>query len=336
MSRFKILVFIIAVGIAGSTLAAAYWYSTRVLGKDDRLANQIHQMQKRKSDLPDPGIKRFEKAVELLKADDFDAARDALYDLLRVFPQSKRAAEAKRIVGEMNMDTLFSVEKNPLKKDYIVQPGDSVGLIARKRQTTIECLMRANGLVSVNLQPGDHLFIFPLDFELVVDLSAKTLTLLRNGALFKEYVALDVKLPTNIRMPAPVPGAKYPSGAELTVNDKAAWVSGRRLLSTDAQFMNADKWLMANKPGFNIRSLPQAKPVDAAVQTVMPPAPKVKPKAKGKKNDAVDFSGVVAEADNDPVDGTAGVPETGVFLPREDTEELYTIIRTGTKLTVVR
>jgi len=325
MSRFKILVFIFAVGIAGSVLASAYWYYTRVLGKDDRLESQIQLLQKKKGNLPDPGIKRFDKAVEQLKSNDLDGGRDSLYDLVRHFPESKRSPEAKRIIGEMNMDMLFSPEKNPLKKNYIVQPGDSMGLITRKNQTTIECLMRSNGLISIALQPGDKLTIFPLDFELVVDVSAKTLTLLRNERFFKEYQALEVKLPFNVKAPS-----------EMTVNDKAAWVGGRRVVSTDPQFMNADKWLMGNKAGFNVRALPQAKPV-TDVQTVVPANAKGKAKSKtSKKPSDNDFSSAVANADTDTVDGTAGVPETGVFLPREDTEELFTIIRTGTKLKVVR
>jgi len=323
MSRFKILVFLLAVGLAGTVLATAYWYYTRVLGKDDRLSRQIEQLKKAKGNLPDPGIKRFDKAIELLKGDDMDGGRDALYDLVRHFPDSKRSPEAKRIIGEMNMDMLFSVERNPLKKDYIVQPGDSMGLISRKNQTTIECIMRANGMTSTSLQPGDHLFVFPIEFDLVVDVSAKTVTLLRNERFFKEYQALDVKLPFGVKAPT-----------ELTLNDKAAWIGGRRVLSTDPQFMNSDKWLMANKPGFNIRAQPQAKPVPPA-QTVVPATKQPAAKGKGKKG-STDMASAVAEADNDSVDGTAGVPETGVFVPREDAEELFTIIRTGAKVRVVR
>ncbi len=41
MSRFKILVFLLAVGIAGSVLAAAYWYYTRVLGHESLVQGQI-------------------------------------------------------------------------------------------------------------------------------------------------------------------------------------------------------------------------------------------------------------------------------------------------------
>lgn len=319
MSRLKILVFIFAVGVAGSIIAAAYWFYTRIIGADTKLETQIVQLQSKKNAPPDPGIKRFEKAAELIKEGNLEESRTALYELLRSFPNSMCAPEAKRIIGEMNLDMMFSVNTNPLKKNYIVQPGDSMGLIARKNQTTIECILRANGMMSNGLQPGDHLFVFPLEFDLVVDVSAKTVTLLRNQRFIKEYQALEINLPSGVKIPA-----------DLTLNDKAAWVNGKRVLSTDSQFMNADKWLMVNKPGFNIRAQTQAKPVNQA--EVITPAAVAK---TTKKNSKAKTSGNVTPNDTaDPSDEV--VVTTGVFLPREDAEELFTLIRTGTPLKVVR
>lgn len=302
MSRFKILVFILTIGIAGSVIAGAYWYYTRILGHDSTLESEIQALQHKKTAPPDPGIRRFERAIEIVKEGDLKEGRKALYELLHTFPNSTKADEAKRIIGEMNMDMMFSVNDNPQRKDYVVQPGDSLGLIARKQQTTIECIMRANNMLSPRLQPGDHLFVFPLDFSVQVNLADKTLTLLRGESFFKEYEVLDVRLPNNVRAPA-----------ELTLNDKAAWVGGKRVLSTDNQFVSADKWLMGNRPGVNIRSTPQAKP--------LPQEP-----AADKKKDK--------NATNAPE--IAPAPETGVFLKREDIEELYTIIKTGTPLGLKR
>ena len=320
MSRFKIIVFLMAVAVLSGILATAWWFYIRVIAPDANIQTEISAMKGKGAALPDPGIKRFDRAVEQIESNDFDEARTALYDLVRIFPESTRVTEAKRIIGEINMDMLFSVGQNPLKKDYIVQPGDSLGLIARKQNTTIECILRANGLQSGMLQPGDHLMVFPLDFELVVDVSAKTVTLLRNQRFFREYLALDVKLPH---------GAKVPF--ETKISDKAAWVKGKRVSSLSAEFISADKWLVGEKSNFNIRSLPKAKPVDAV--QVAPPEAKGKSSSKGKAKGEVAAGSSV---DEDDVDVTASIPVTGVFLPREDIEELFTIIRTQTPLKVVR
>lgn len=319
MSRLKIIVFLMAVGVLAAILATAWWFYIRVIAPDADVQTEITAMKGKGANLPDPGIKRFEKAVEHIQGSDIEAGRTALYELVRIFPESTRVTEAKRIIGEMNMDMLFSVDLNPLKKDYIVQPGDSLGLIARKQNTTIECLLRANGLQSGMLQPGDHLMVFPLDFELVVDVSAKTLTLLRNQRFFREYIALDVKLPATTKVPF-----------ETKVSDKAAWVKGKRVSTLSAEFMSSDKWIVGEKSNFNIRALPKAKPVEAAPAQ---PAPTTKGKGKGKqKGEAMAGTSV----DDDDLDVTAAMPVTGVFLPREDIEELFTIIRTQTPLKVVR
>ncbi len=369
MSRFKIVLFLVVTSLAGACVAAAWWLYTHVIGEDAVVVKQIHEIQVEKKAGPDPSLKRFDKAVEILR-DNTGEGRDALYELLRYFPDSSRAAEAKRIIGEMNLDALFSPSQNTTRKDYVVQPGDSLGRIAGKNATTVECLLRANSMMSSALQPGDHLFVFPLEFEIQVSVRAKTLTLLRDGRFFKEYQALDVRLPGGLKAgatPVPLkPGESPPPPAELakiaptksakgskkhhpatppsppgelTINDKAAWVDGRRVASSDSHFIAADKWLMGSKPGFNIRSHPAAKPVgDSTVTTTATsntPAKSSKSARlpKGGKAPKPVKPVMVAEEDEDAAEA---VPETGVFLAREDVEELFTIIRPSTKVRVVK
>jgi hypothetical protein len=322
MSRFKIIVFLMAVSILAAILATAYYFYIHVIAPDAATETQITAMKGKGAAPPDPGIKRFEKAIEFIQDSDLNSGRSALYELVRTFPESSRVTESKRIIGEMNMDMLFDSELNPLKKDYIVQPGDSLNLIARKQQTTVECVMRANGLQSGMLQPGDHLFVFPLDFSLVISVSGKTVTLLRNDRFFREYVALDAKLP--------VPKAPY----EAKVSDKPAWVHGKRSNTLSSDFMSSDKWITIekkDKSSFNIRALPKAKPTD-----IINPAP-AKSKGKGsvkKPQKGETLAGTTV--DDDEIDPTAGTPANGIFLPTEDVEELFTILRTGTPVKVLR
>jgi LysM repeat protein len=333
MWRVKILIFIIAVAAAGTCIGTAWWYYTRVIGKDDEIHSEIKKMQSNKQAPPDPGIRRFDMAVETIKSGNLDAGRDALYDLVKHFPSSKRTTEAKRIIGEMNMDNLFSAEKNPARKEYVVQPGNSLGLIATKNQTTIEVLLRANGMMTSGLQPGDHVNVFPLDFEVVYSISGKSVTLLRNGRFFKEYLAVNVKLPAGVK-----------PDLVIEINDKAAWDHGRRVQSSHPNYLGADKWLICNKSGLNIRALPQAKTSDS-VTVIAPHAAhpaansKTPPKAAtGKAVKPTKAAKATAADDNngdEPVEEVAA-PETGIFLFREDMEELYTLLRTKTKMKVVR
>jgi LysM repeat protein len=367
MSRFKIVLFFVVTGLAGTCVAAAWWLYTHVIGEDAVVVKQIKQIQVEKKTGPDPSIKRFDKAVETLRVNT-EEGREALYELLRNFPESTRAAEAKRIIGEMNLDALFSPSQNSTRKDYIVQPGDSLGRIASKNATTVECLLLANSMMSSALQPGDHLFVFPLEFEIQVSVRAKTLALLRHGRFFKEYQAVEVRLPGGFKAatasvppksgesaPPPVTTAPATKGSkkqqpapppappgELTLNDKAAWVDGKRVAPTNSHFISADKWLMGSRAGFNIRALPAAKPVDAptthttsttTASTAKPPKSTTHPVKIPKP---VKVAKPVMAAFEDEDDATAAVPETGVFLAREDIEELFTIIRPGTKVRVVK
>lgn len=367
MSRFKIVLFLVVTSLAGACVAATWWLYTNVIGEDAIVVKQIKQIQVDKKSGPDPSLKRFDKAVEVLR-DNTEEGRDALYELLRNFPDSTRAAEAKRIIGELNLDALFSKSLNTARKDYIVQPGDSLGRIAAKNATTIECLLRANALMSSSLQPGDRLFVFPLEFEIMVSVSAKTLSLLRNGRFFKEYHAAEVRLPVGFRAvtasvplkpageaatapttTAPATGAKgakkiQPSApalgpGELILNDKAAWVEGKRVAPTDSHFISADKWLIGSRPGFNIRALPVATPVGGPVtHTTSTAAAGGATRSQNATRPAKTpklVKPVMASMEDDE-DATAFVPETGVFLAREDIEELFTIIRPGTKVRVVK
>lgn len=364
MSRFKIILFLSSIALAVACVAGSWWVYTHIVNKDEVVTKQIQQMQSNKQALPDPGVHHFDKAIDVLKSGDLAAGKEELYDLLRNFPASSRASEAKRIIGEMNLDALFSQNLNTTKLEYTVRPGDSLGLIARKNATTVECIMRANGMISGSLQPGDHLFLFPLDFDMVITVSGKSLKLLRNGRFFKEYQALDIKLPPGMKvapslaattgsegsppaLPKAVPvvkggGKKKTTNhappsipGEYSVHDKAAWVNGKRVLSTDSQFNSADKWLMSSRVSFNIRALPQATAVPVHSPIVIPGSgtSRTNAKSKGSKT-AAPLTAV--NPDDDIEDATAAVPETGVFLAREDAEELFTIIRTGTKIRVIK
>ena len=233
MSRFKIIVFLMAMGVLAGIFATAWWFYIRVIAPDAEVASELSHMHGKGALPPDPGIKRFEKAIELIQESDLDGGRAALYELVRTFPESSRVTESKRIIGEINMDMLFDAD-NPLKKDYIVQPGDSLNLIATKQGTTVDSIIRSSGLMSFNLQPGDHLTIIPMDFHLGVSVSKKQVMLLRKVGdkeyLFKVYEAKDIRLPPGTRLPV-----------EMEISGKNTIYDGKPIISTDPNYLDADK-----------------------------------------------------------------------------------------------
>lgn len=306
-AQLKILLLLIVVGITLGTMATAYWMYKKVLQPDTRVREEIAELKRTEAPQIDPGAKRFEAAVALIKQEQIEAGRDALYKLLQQFPDSPTCLEAKRIIGEINMDMLFSPDEKAGKKDYIVQPGDSLLRIATRQNTTVDSLIRINALLSWTLQPGDHLTVVPLDFSVVVDISDKTVTLRRKAGdkeyFFKEYHAVDLRLPAGLKAPA-----------EMEIGGKSAVFDGKQVTATDPRYVDAEKWLPGTRAGVVLRTPLVVKPAPPAEA----PAGKEKPKP-------------VEVASAEPV-----VQESGVFLKSEDLEELFAVVRRGSKLYFVR
>jgi hypothetical protein len=102
------------------------------------------------------------------------------------------------------MDQLFSPSYMAGKKEYIVQPGDSLNLIAQKNQTNVDFILRLNGHDEHHPPAGG-----PPDTRAARFLrrrhggvSNKTVTLRRKVGdreyFFKEYTATDIRLPPGI------------------------------------------------------------------------------------------------------------------------------------------
>lgn len=306
-AQIKLLLFLITLGIMVGCLATAWWIYQNILLRDAAITQDIAQMRAPNRPPPDPGARRFDAAVDLISQGKIDEARDALYKLLQQFPKSPTCVEAKRIIGEMNMDALYRLDASGGKRDYIVQPRDALLGIAAKNKTTMEALARINSLTTINLQPGEHLFVIPMDFDLALDVSEKKLTLLRGGRFFKEYHALDLRLPPNTKVPS-----------EMEIGGKSAMVDGKQANPVSADFVRAEKRIIGYKSastvGLILRQPPAAQPVE-------PPKPK----------SDIDKS---KEADADE-DGPS-TATTGLFLSQEDLEEIYPILRRGSKLSLVQ
>lgn len=291
-AQFKLLVFFFTIGLLLASVATAWWFYARVMRPEMRVKSEIAQLQSGEVPRLDPGQRRFEAAVEQIKQGKLDEGREALYNLLRQFPDSPTCAEARRIIGEINLDRLFSPTYLEGKIDYIVQPGDRGLLaIASKHKTSLDAITRLNGLRGNTIHPGDHLLIMPMDFDFAVQTREKKVVVLRNGRFFAEYAAVDVRLPQGFRLPA-----------QLKLGTKSASAGGKTLSPTENGYLEADKWIPGGKPGVVIRTVPPARavPVDA------PAAPAAEP-----------------------------VQETGIFLRREDMEEVFAMARSGASLTLV-
>jgi len=250
-AQFKLLLFLVTVGLMLSSVGTAYWYYVRVIRPEMRVKSEIAGIKDSKLPTIDPGLRRFETAVEKIRAGEIEAGRDALRNLVQQFPESATCREAKRIISEMNLDKLFSPTELDGKIEHVVQPGGSLNAIAGKHKTSLDMIARMNGLRGSTIHAGDRLLIIPLEFDFVVHEAERTVTILRQGRFFAEFEALEVRLPPGFRVPA-----------EMKLTQKSASLDGKPVAPTDSHYLHADKWVPASKPGVVFR--PPAKQDPAA------------------------------------------------------------------------
>ena len=296
--RFKILVFVLTLALLGGTFLAAYWFYDTI-DQPERLAEQQllrRQQQTNKGPAPDPSAPSFQKINDALAAGQLEDVHEQLNRLLKVYPDSPWESEARRMLGEMNVDRLFSRSPMPGKRDYIVKSGDSLAKIEKGSLTTIPFLKRLNNLSSLNLQPGDRLVYQPLEFELEVRLADEVLTVRQKAA-----AGLDPIFFKNYLLTALVVSPVFPKVLKTQIQEKPAWVGDRKVLATDPQYAFARKQLLTTgrpgRPGVLFR--PDSERVSV------------------------------------PVGGVTAVLQ-GIFLDDGDLEELSTILRTGTPVVIMR
>jgi hypothetical protein len=130
-------------------------------------------------------------------------AREKLLFIQNIHADSQFGPEARRILGEINLDEVLSVQNMSNKTIHLVEAGKGAPLsIANRHQTTLDCMMFLNGRLDMRvLHPGDELIVMPLDFKLVIDVPKMRVELYHRDAkkkedvFTKEYLILETDLP---------------------------------------------------------------------------------------------------------------------------------------------
>ena len=108
--------------------------------------------------------------------------------LINDFPNHKDIAGWQKKLDEVNLKIIFSPIVAPgLSQEYEIQPQDNLSKIAKQFNTTVELLMRSNGLSSDKINPGRKIKVWTGKFNLLVDKSQNTLILKLNDEMMKTY-----------------------------------------------------------------------------------------------------------------------------------------------------
>ncbi len=242
MARLKLVfalfaLMILTAGVAG----AAYFYKKYVLPQKE--VESVISSSKVPEQKPDLGKKHYDKAIAYIGEGELLSARNELRYMLEIYPESPTIPEAKRVLGEVNLDLIVSKIPMPKKSDYKVKPGDNWIAIARKYETTFDYIMRANAKTTTYIYKDEDLTVYKCDCIAEIDLDNLTLTVTEDGEFIKEYKILDTNLPN-----------QFPNTATTTISEKVAWHNGRAIKFTDTNYMDSRKWIRTGRNGLFIRS----------------------------------------------------------------------------------
>jgi len=243
----RILAFMAVLAVMGVT-AWAVWKVREEVFEPKQTDEQLAALLAEKEVAPeiDPGKRVFDRAAELIALGRVEEGREKLLYVVNFYPDSPVAPEAKRILGEMNLDDLLSTENMEGKSVCTVKPGDSFLGIAARYQTTLDCLMLLNGLKGFDrLHPGDKLVVMPLNFRVLIDPNRRTLTLWDKGRFLKEY-----------RLLACDPG-RLGHGAKTKIKGKTGILGDKRVPPSSKDYRGSDKVLGLAAGGLAIRAMPE-------------------------------------------------------------------------------
>jgi LysM repeat protein len=237
----------------------AAFFSYDLFVKPERKIQQEKSGEIPVEPVPDVSLPDFQAAAKLRQEGKLMEARDALLSYLQKFPTGQHIEEAKDLLGQVNVEMLFTEYRSPEKQEYIVRSGDVLAKIANKTKTTPELIMRTNNLTNPMLRVGQRLLISRPDFSIFIQRKAQTVILLNHGQFFKRYRVKLVKL-----------SAKQAPRITTRVAEVMAWKGGKRVGFGTKEWQGSVRWIRLAQPGYFLFAVLEPGQRDEAAQ---PPPP---------------------------------------------------------------
>ncbi len=237
----------------------AAFFSYDLFVKPERKIQQEKSGEIPVEPVPDVSLPEFQAAAKLRQEGKLVETRDALVTLLQKFPNGLHVEEAKDLLGQVNIEMLFTDYRSPEKQEYVVRSGDVLAKIAAKTKTTPELIMRTNNLTNSMLRIGQHLLISHPDFSVFIQRKAQTVILLNHGQFFKRYRVRTVRL-----------SAKQPPRITTRVAEVMAWKGGKRVGFGTKEWFGSSRWIRLAQPGYFLFAVAEAGRRDESNQ---PPPP---------------------------------------------------------------
>lgn len=129
----------------------------------------------------------LEQARELLRAQKLLEAKEAYKQFLSASADAELRETARKEFEDLQLKILFSNTVTPDSILYEVKAGDSLYKIAKAHNTTVELVMKSNGLTASTIFPAMKLKVVTAPFFIRIDRSDNRLELYEGEELIKAY-----------------------------------------------------------------------------------------------------------------------------------------------------
>jgi len=170
-------------------------------------------------------------------------ARNTYRGLLEKYPNSALVPEAQVRLGKINVARLFSPHITDEDAVYTVQPGDTLGGIARTNGTTIDLIKKTNELTGNVIRIGQRLKMPKGHFAIAVDKSENRLVVTADNQFFKLYT-----VSTGANNSTPVGTFKIVN----KIVDPVWYKQGAAVAPDSPANILGTRWLGLDKPGYGI------------------------------------------------------------------------------------
>lgn len=178
------------------------------------------------------------------KRGNFLEAKEICQKIVEQFPGSNNVLKAQDMLEDLNIRIFFSPVVTKDFFVYEVQKGDSLTRIAKKFNTTIEFVTRANEIRNDVLISGKKLKIPRMRFSIVIDKSQNILTLKSAGEIIKTY-----RVSTGKNSSTPVGTFKI---TNKIVDPPWYPPTGGVIPPQDSRNVLGSRWLGLSKPSYGI------------------------------------------------------------------------------------
>ncbi|MBF0531610.1 MAG: L,D-transpeptidase family protein [Candidatus Omnitrophica bacterium] len=129
----------------------------------------------------------YEQAKQLRQENNIEGAKKIYQDILEKSPDYAQAETVQRDLEEVNMAAILQNRPSPYAAMHDVQPGDTLGALAKKYGTTVDLIKKMNNLSGNVIRVGQKLRVWTGAFHIFVDKSQNILRLLVGDEVFKTY-----------------------------------------------------------------------------------------------------------------------------------------------------